>query len=242
MAEKVKAIVIKSNDRKEKDKNILLFSLEKGKVWATLRSVKSPSAKMKTAQNAFAFGEFMLEEGKSGWVVTGFESIESFREIPENIDKYFEASAVLEVINQLEFSSGSECAKVFVLTLKTLKTICFGKAKENYSLCKFFIELFKITGSPLFTTKCSCCGNVTFDKLHINYSIGELVCSNCKNLGCEELSKVTFQALKILDYTDFDRLETLKLAEGSQLALLKILCKNFDARFSAKLKLMGILS
>ena len=30
MSEKIKGIVIRSNDRKEKDKNILLFSLEKG--------------------------------------------------------------------------------------------------------------------------------------------------------------------------------------------------------------------
>ena len=31
MTEKVQAIVIKSNDKKEKDKSILLFSLEQGK-------------------------------------------------------------------------------------------------------------------------------------------------------------------------------------------------------------------
>ena len=42
MAEKIQGIVLKSNDRKEKDVNILLFSLEKGKIWATLRGVKSP--------------------------------------------------------------------------------------------------------------------------------------------------------------------------------------------------------
>ena len=62
MTQNVKAIVIKSNDRKEKDKNILLFSLEQGKIWATLKGVKSPNAKMKIAQNPFCFGEFILED------------------------------------------------------------------------------------------------------------------------------------------------------------------------------------
>ena len=60
MSEKIQAIVVKSTDRKEKDKNILLFSIEKGKIWATLKGVKGNGAKMKIAQNPFCFGEFVL--------------------------------------------------------------------------------------------------------------------------------------------------------------------------------------
>ena len=225
MIEKIKAIVIKSIDRKEKDKNILLFSLEKGRVWATLKGVKSPTAKLKAAQNPFSFGEFLLEDGKAGKIVVGFDSIETFREIPENIDKFFEASAILEIVNQFDFSNQEECVKIFVLTLKALKAICFGKVKQNYCLCKFFIELFKICGMGLFAEKCSCCGNISFDKLFVNYAIGELVCSKCRNFSCDEIPKVAYQALKFLDYTDFEKLESLKFAENSEISLLKILCK-----------------
>ena len=146
MSEKVKAIVIRSNDRKEKDKNILLFSLEKGKIWATLKGVKGEKAKMKLAQNLFCFGDFVLEDGRSGKIVTGFDVVESFHEISEDIDRYFEGTAVLEVVNALEFSTESEIARVFVLTLKTLKSICFESNRQYYVLDKFFIELFKISG------------------------------------------------------------------------------------------------
>lgn len=242
MPQKVKGIVIKSNDRKEKDVNVLLFSLELGKIWVTLRGAKSPNAKMKTAQNPFTFGEFMLEEGKSGMIVTGFESIESFHEIAEDIDKYFEASAVLEAVNGLDFSGEAERANVFVLAVKALKNICFGNVRTNYVLCKFFIELFKIYGCMLNVDKCSACGDKTFERLFINYDVGELVCTACKTALCEELQKTTLLALKVLSNTELERLSSVKLAPSSELALLKVLCKNFDARFSAKLKLLGILS
>lgn len=242
MAEKVQAIVIRANDRKEKDKNVLLFSLEKGKVWATLKGVKSPSAKMKIAQNPFCYGEFVLEDGKAGQIVTGFEAIETFHEISEDVDRYFEGTAILEIVNAIEFSSQNEVAKVFVLTLKALKTLCFSKVSSLYVLDKFLIELFAIAGTPLETKRCSSCDTTVFDRMFLDYATGELVCINCKGYASEELEKTTFLALKYLSENDFDRLSTFKFAQGSELGLLRVLVRNFETRFDRKLKLLGILS
>ena len=242
MAEKVQAIVIKSNDKKEKDKNILLFSLEQGKFWATLKGVKGANAKMKLAQSPFCYGEFVIENGKAGQIVTSFEAIETFHEISEDIDKYFEANAILQVLNSLDFSTTSERARVFVLALKALKSICFDNIKSVYVLDKFFIELFKSSGFPLYSDKCSGCGDKTFDKIYVNYSVGELVCFSCKTFDAEELSKSAYTALKIFGNTAFERLSTLKLAKDSEIVLLRILVKVFEAHFDKKLNLMGILS
>ncbi len=239
--EKTQAIVIKSSDRKEKDKNILLFSIESGKVWATLRGVKGANAKMKLAQNPFCFAEFVLDDGKAGKIVTGLEVIETFHELSEDVDKFFEASAVLEVLNSMDFSGEHERATIFVLLLKTLKTICFSNVKPLYALNKFFLEIFKLSGVPLYTDKCSCCGSKSFDKLYINYVVGELECVSCKNLTSEELSNLTLSTMKILNNTDFVRLNTLKLAQSSELGLLKVLVKNFETRFEKRLNLIGIL-
>ena len=242
MTEKIQAIVIKSTDRKEKDKNVLLFSIEKGKCWATLKGVKGSGAKMKIAQNLFCFGEFLLENGKFGQVVTGFSSIETFHELSEDVDKYFEATALLEIVGAIEFSSVAEQKAVFVLLLQALKTLCFGGAPANYVLDKFLLELFKIYGFPISYEKCSCCGAKAFEKTYFDYQNGEIVCTNCKSFNSEELSKITYSALKILSGCDFDRFSTIHLAQGSELGLLRVLVRNFEARFEKRLKLMGILS
>lgn len=242
MTEKVQAIVIKTADRKEKDKNILLFSIEKGKTWATLKGVKGASAKMKIAQNLFCFGEFLLENGKFGQVVTGFSSIETFHEIGDDPDRYFEGIGLLEVVNGLEFSGVGERKAVFVLLLRCLKSLCFEEVSQGLVLDKFLIELFKIYGFPINTEKCSCCGARTIEKFYFDYQSGELVCGNCKGFGSEELAKTTYSALKILSNCDLEKLSTLKLAEGSELGLLRVLVKNFESHFERNLKMIGILS
>ncbi len=242
MSEKIQAIVVKSTDRKEKDKNILLFSIEKGKIWATLKGVKGSGAKMKIAQNPFCFGEFVLENGKFGQIVTGFSSIETFYELSEDVEKYFEGTAILEIINAIEFSSVMEQKAVFVLLLKALKALCFENCLTNYILDKFLLELFKIYGFPIEYEKCSCCNAKAIEKFYFDYQNGEIVCAKCKNFHCEELSKLTYSALKIFSCCDFAKLSTLRLAEGSEVGLLRVLVRNFEARFDKKLKMMGILS
>ena len=239
--EKIQAIVIKSSDRKEKDKNILLFSIENGKFWATLKGVKGANAKMKLAQNPFCFAEFVVEDGKTGKIVTGFEVIESFHELCENVDKFFEAAALLELVSAFDFESKGERAMMFVLLVKALKTICFETVRELYVLNKFMLETFKLNGTPLNAQKCSNCGTGAFEKLFINTSTGELECVSCKSFCSEEILPNVLSAMKILSKTDFEKLGTLKLSAESEILLLKLLVKNFENRFGRKLNFVGIL-
>ncbi len=242
MTQKMQAIVIKSSDRKEKDKQILLFSIEQGKFWATLKGVKNANAKMKLAQNVFCFGEFVLEDGKMGKIVTGFETIETFHELTENIDKYFEATSILEIVNAMDFSDVDERKNVFVLIVQSLKTLCFENASELYVLDKFLLELLSVCGYPVSANKCAGCGSTSFAKAFYDRASATIVCSGCKGFDCQELSPATISAIKIIKNTSFDRLSSLKLAQGSEFALLKILVQIFENKFEKRLNLIGILS
>ena len=147
MSKTSKAFVIKGYNSKEKDKNILLFSLEEGKIWATLKGVRGDKAKMKYAKEPFCFGEFTIEEGKFSNVVTSVEIIEPFNELAQDVDKYFEGQAVLEIVNSLDM--GNEKYPLFVNLLKTMKILAFHKTVKNACLIKFLIEVFNITGHKI---------------------------------------------------------------------------------------------
>ena len=129
-----------------------------------------------------------------------------------------------------------------LLLLKTLKAICFSQANPVYVLNKFLLTLFEENGFPLTVEKCSCCGTKAFEKLFINYSVGELVCFACKTFDCEELTQTSLSAMRILTNTSLDKLHTIKLAENSEMALLRVLVKNYERRFDKKLKFIGLLS
>lgn len=241
MSQKINAIVVKSSDKKEKDLNVLLFSLELGKFWVTLKGVKQPKAKLKSATFQFAFGQFLLEDGKAGKIVTSFDLMESFHEISQDIDKYFEASAIMEVVDKLEFENQNEIAAVFMLALNALKTICFKDVPQNYVLCKFLMQILKLHGINLYNDKCTCCGTSAFAQKYIDFSSGTIVCAACKNFTSQALQPAVFAALKVLTDTDFDKLQTVHLAKQSEMGLLKVLVTVFSYQFDTTLNMIGIL-
>ena len=240
MSKTSKAFVIKGYNSKEKDKNILLFSLEEGKIWATLKGVRGDKAKMKYAKEPFCFGEFTIEEGKFSNVVTSVEIIEPFNELAQDVVKYFEGQAVLEIVNSLDM--GNEKYPLFVNLLKTMKILAFHKTVKNACLIKFLIEVFNIYGLKLYGEKCTCCGAQFHDHIYLNYNVGELACGGCKTFQSEELSKAEYLVLKNLTSNDYEKIPTIKFSEEIGEKLLKKLVKNFVFRFEKNLKMIGILS
>lgn len=240
MTKKVKAIVIKSNDIKEKDKNVLLFSIEEGKIWATLKGVRGDKAKMKYAKEPFCFGDFVIEEGKGSNIITSVDIIETFDKLSKDIDKYFEASALLEIVNSLNVAN--EKYELFVSLIKALKSIAFENTSRYLPLLKFMLDVFSAYGVPLYTPKCACCGNEYHDHVFINYNVGELVCQACKSFQTEELSAAQLKVIKLLSENTYDALKTIKIPQETAFLTLKVLAANFYSRFEKNLKFIGIFN
>ncbi len=237
---KTKAIVLKGQNAKEKDKNILLFSIDEGKIWATLKGVRGEKAKLKYAKEPFCFGDFIIEEGKGSKIITSVDIIEPFDELAQDVDKYFEGNAMLEIVNALSFDS--EKVAIFLNLIKALKILAFHKATQYSCLLKFLIDVFSLYGVSLYSQKCTSCGNVFHDHIYINYNVGELCCTSCRPFQSEEIGKGEYNILKLLSQNDYDKLPTIKFSSELGLNLLKILVNNFSYRFDKYLKFIGILS
>ncbi len=240
MSLNLKAIVIKGNNAKEKDKNILLFSLEKGKIWVTLKGVRGDKAKMKYAKEPFCFGEYIVEEGKVNNVVTGVDIIEDFNEIAKDVDKYFEGNAMLEIVQSLDFEGERERYEVFMSLINGLKILAFHKVSRLSVLLKFMLNIFEIYGMRLYSEKCSCCGGDFHDNIYINHQVGELVCSACKTFQSELIGKGEFNLIRLLSNLPYEKLPNFPEEVGEK--TLKLLVKNFYNRFDKNLKMVGILN
>ena len=239
MSLNLKAIVIRGNNIKEKDKNILLFSLEQGKVWVTFKGVRGDKAKMKYAKEQFCFGDYIIEEGKINNVVTGVDIIEDFNEIAKDIDKYFEGNAMLEVVQKLCFEGARERYEVFMSLINGLKILAFHKVTHLAVLLKFLLNIFEIYGMKLYSEKCSCCGGDFHDNIYINHQVGELVCSSCKTFQCEQISKGEYNLIRLLSSLSYEKLPNFPEEVGQK--TLKLLVKNFYNRFSENLNFVGVL-
>lgn len=229
MSFETKAIVLSSKDSKDKDKDVLLYSLEKGKLYAKFKGVKNQKSKMKAGKEPFTFGDFFLEEGKAGLIVTGVNIIESFYNISQDIEKYFEACAIIDVVKKYPIKDSDP--SLFILIIKSFKALNDEKTQKNMVFLKFLIDFFQNNGYKFDFNKCSSCEAKLTGKKYLNPDIGEIVCSSCKQLTYIEVDESIVSALKILKSTNYDNLGTIKFTEIVSQKILAFLSKNFEWRF-----------
>ncbi len=232
MTTKVKAVVLKTADYKEKDKLITLFTLEQGKIFCSMRGVKSPTAKLKFAKEPFCFGEFILENTKGNNIVTQVQIIENFFEITKDIDKFYEGCAILDVVNKL--SSETPDPQLFIELIKALKCLSFENPRKYYVFDKFMLNIFKNSGYYFLSQKCPVCSYPLDDNRYFNLEVGEFVCTNCKTNLCIKVSNAGYSGLKFLDRTDYSNLKNLKLGGEAEVEIYNLLDKNFEWRFNKR--------
>lgn len=72
------ALVCAAKDSNTSDRSYLLFTKEAGMLWASARSVREERSKHRYALQEFSLIRVSLVRGKSGWRITGSESISNF--------------------------------------------------------------------------------------------------------------------------------------------------------------------
>lgn len=222
---KVKGIVLGGINYKEKDKLVKLYTLEKGKITVTMRGVRGDKAKLKFAKEVFCFGEYIIEEGKTN-IVTSVDVIDSFYGISQNIEKYYEGCAILDIVDK--FSQESNPA-LFIEIIKALKSLCYDNLPKYYVIDKFLLIFLNNLGYFFMTDKCASCG-ATLGARYINLDFGELVCPSCKTAMCVSISESCYSAMRILSKTDYDKLGTVRLGGMGEVQTFNILCKDYEWR------------
>ncbi len=225
---KVKAVVVGNTNVKEKDKLITLFTLERGKMIVSMRGVRGEKAKLKNGKEIFSFGDFIVEE--KGNIVTAVDIIDNFYDLSKDIDKYYEACTILDIVAKV---ASEPNPLLFIELVKALKTLCYENLKKYYVVDKFLLSILKGMGYGFLTDKCSSCGGTMLQK-YFNFEIGEIVCVSCKNALCESIPDSAYSAMRILDMTDYEKLSTVKLGGMGEVQAYNILSKDYMYRTGYK--------
>lgn len=235
MSFETKAIVISSKDFKDSDKEVLLYTLENGKMYAKFKGVKNQKSKLKAGKEVFTFGDFFIEEGKSGNIVTGVNIIEGFYEISKDIDNYMEACNILDIVKKIPIVESN--AKLFISIIKSLKCLNYEKNAKNIVFLKFLIDFFENNGYKFNFERCSSCGAKLTGKKFINPDIGEIVCSACKTLTYIEVEDVVMSVIKILKNSDYEKLGSVKFGDVILSKAISFMAKNYEWRFGERINI-----
>jgi DNA repair protein RecO len=134
--DKIKGIIIRTTDYREKDKIIDIFT-PNGIVTATAKGVRSQSAKLRSACTIMTFGEFIFGAG-AGNILSGADCIDNFFDSWGNSEKNAAVSFCFELVEK-SFRNADETGEEFVFLLKIMREINYGEAAPIASALRFFV-------------------------------------------------------------------------------------------------------
>ena len=231
----VKGIVLCSYDYKEKDKLVELFTVEQGKIVAVLKGCKAPNAKLKFAFQPFCFAEFSITKTGKFYQITNASLIDSFFDLTSNLDNYYLANVMLE-LTSVSLENEEVNTKLFILLANSLKYICYDNINPYLVTLKFCNLLMDMLGYKINFAKCSSCGLPYTYKVYLNLESGEFVCNACKTINSILVSNQSFACIKIVSNTNFERLNTVKIANDVAKESIIVVCKNLEHRLYKNIK------
>ena len=150
---KTKGVILKSQDYRENDKLIWIYTEEAGKVTAIARGSKKSKSKFLSITLPLCFGEFSLFKGKSLYNLQEGKIINSFQGLLNNLDKLTYSSYVCELIDICVEDNEQNIAlfRDFITCLYLLNTDAL-----DYELLirSFELKVLKSTGYGLIFDRC----------------------------------------------------------------------------------------
>ena len=208
MEVKANAIVIKSVDYKDNDKILTLYSLEYGKITATIKGVKKSGAKLKFASEPFSFCEYILAVKGGRYTVINATHIDTFYNLRLNIKKYYTVALLGELTHKfLEDEIKDEY--YFDLLINGVKDICY-QDNEYYYLSKFLLDAIQCLGYGISDYNCSNCGLDIEGRVFFSFKNAEFCCHECYLDGYNEIKMITYEAFKLVSNGIVPKIEGLE--------------------------------
>ena len=193
------AICIRSIDYKDNDKLITLYAQDIGKILVNARGVKKAKAKLRYASNVFCFGKYYLTENKGYYTLIGCDMMDSFYDIWSDIDKYYPALAVIEILDKLSLDSEIS-NQLFSNVIDFLNEIAYKKIHNiSMYMAKFLYDTLSLIGYHISTKGCNVCGRQTSDSVYFSNNLGGIVFDCCKDSEAIKLTTEEFCLIKDIE-------------------------------------------
>ena len=170
------AVVLRTYKLGEADRIVVLATADHGKVRAVAKGVRKTSSRFGARLEPLSHVALQLYEGRNLDTITQAESIDTFRAIRDDLDRYAAAVGVLEVVDQLSMEREVDTRR-FAMLVGVLRTI----ADNDNPLVvpAFYLKVLAHEGFRPEVDVCVSCGSegqlVAMDLL-----MGGMLCASCR--------------------------------------------------------------
>ncbi|MFC4781380.1 DNA repair protein RecO [Eubacterium multiforme] len=238
---KTNGVVIKTQDYKENDKLVWMYTEKLGKVTAIARGAKRNKSKLFAITLPLCYGDYMIFKGKNLSNLQEGKIISSFQGLMSNLDKLTYSSYLCELIDiaLMEGESNRWLYKEFITTLYLLDTDAI-----DYELLirSFELKLLKATGYGIVLDHCVSCKKKINVSNYISLSNFGGVCEECNKVQGLHISKGAYNALKFLINTNSDKIFRLNLSKDIKKEIERVTTFIISSNYSKKPKSLEMLS
>ena len=238
---KCNGVVIKTQDYRENDKLVWLYTDNLGKITMIAKGAKKSKSKLFASTIPLCYGEYLLFKGKSLFVLQEGKINNSFQGLLDNLDKLTYSSYICELIDiaLVEGEKNIQVFKEFLTTLYLLNT----DALDYELLIRYFeLKLLKATGYGLNLDNCVCCGKKINVSNYIDVSNFGGICESCIRENGMYLSRGAYNSLKFLINTSPDKIYRLKISNDIKKEIEKITFYIISHNYAKKPKSLEMLN
>ena len=170
------AVVLRTYKLGEADRIVVLATAGRGKVRAVAKGVRKTKSKFGARLEPLSHVQLQCYEGRNLDTVTQVETVDHFRAIRDDLDRYAAAVSVLEVVDQLSMDAEVDRRR-FEMLVGVLRTLA-GSANPLV-VPAFFLKLLAHEGFRPEVDACVACG-APEPLVAIDLLAGGVLCQSCR--------------------------------------------------------------
>lgn len=218
------AINLKSYNLSESDKIIVMYSKDYGLIRGVAKGVKKPKSKLGARMDNLVANKIQLYKGKNLDTICQAESLNTFGQTRNDLDKILLSSYISEIISIFGVEDDPSSKEVYELFYKALDKISNAKSKKDAKIAviKFQLKLMLIVGFGLEFDSCLCCREeILNEDMYFSIQMGGVVCQECNEtlgvkLKLHHKMRDFLQAMMQFDFnyeSDYDKKATDKVCD-----------------------------
>lgn len=237
----VTGMILSATPIGESDKRVVILTKEKGKISAFAKGARKQNNPLMGVTNPFAFGEFMMYEGRTSYNIMQANISNYFMELSTDLEGAYYGFYFLEIADYYtkEYNDETPMLKLLYQTLRALSS-----QKIPRELVRYIFELkaLVINGEYPEVFACANCG-VKDRKVVFSSKNHGIICEECKMLATDgiELNEATLYTLQYIVSSPIEKLYQFTVSEEVLGKLRQVLKQYMSSQIDKKFKSLDIL-
>lgn len=234
-------MVLSASPIGEYDRRIVLLTKERGKISAFAKGARKTGSSSLLAVNPFAFGTFVLYEGKSSYNMMQADISNYFSELRTDVDAAYYGFYFLELAGYYT-REGNDETDMLKLLYQTMRALALSKIPNELIRYIFELKTIIINGEGPEVFGCVGCGN-TEKEVFFSVPRGGIICKDCARgmSGLIGLDNSTLYTLQYIAVSPIEKLYTFIVKEEVLHRLKEIVTKYMEYYVGKDFKSLEIL-